>query len=198
MTLRRVILRLTAILLTFLIGLRATADIEMTVEFFDGFDDAIQGGKRKQALTHALSIWSAALTGTIPVNVHAKFADLGAPGPAATAGATLWDFTTNGLPDTFYPAALLSQLDGQSRTPSTGEFAGFHIKMEFNVNTDFYYGLDQSGPLNMTDFLTVVLHELGHGLGFQSRVTASGSLFSSAFDLRPKAACRSLRTASLL
>ncbi|MFM6745837.1 MAG: Calx-beta domain-containing protein, partial [Dolichospermum sp.] len=37
---------------------------------------------------------------------------------------------------------------------------------EFNSNFNWYYGLDNNVPTNQISFVSVVLHELGHGLGF--------------------------------
>jgi hypothetical protein len=37
--------------------------------------------------------------------------------------------------------------------------------------TRWYYGLDANAPFGREDFATVVIHELAHGLGFQSFVT---------------------------
>lgn len=130
MTPRRVILILTAILLTFLVSLRATADIEMTVDFFDGFDDPIQGAKRKQALMHALSIWSAALTGTIPVNVHAKFAALGAPGPAGTQAIP---FNTLGEVIVLVDVGGTINIKGDTATSNTAEMPTINQDVTLNA-----------------------------------------------------------------
>ena len=40
-------------------------------------------------------------------------------------------------------------------------------------NTNWYYGIDGNKPSNSFGLLTVVLHEIGHGLGFQTFVDIS-------------------------
>ncbi len=47
----------------------------------------------------------------------------------------------------------------------------------------WYYGLDANPPINGIDFVTTVLHEIGHGLGFQSFVNlATGEKFAGLDD----------------
>jgi hypothetical protein len=77
------------------------------------------------------------------------------------------------FPDTFYPIALAEALSG---TNLNG--AGVEINATFNSDVDgptcfgsksFYYGIEPGGPPSSAlAFFPVVLHELGHGLGFSS------------------------------
>src|SRR5262249_28191761 len=47
----------------------------------------------------------------------------------------------------------------------------------------WYYGLDANPPAGTTDFVTVVLHELGHGLGFRTFVNlATGAKLMGSDD----------------
>ncbi|MFM6779541.1 MAG: hypothetical protein ACKPKU_00160, partial [Dolichospermum sp.] len=52
-------------------------------------------------------------------------------------------------------------LAGQDLDPTASD-----IGAEFNSNFNWYYGLDNNVPTNQISFVSVVLHELGHGLGF--------------------------------
>jgi hypothetical protein len=45
----------------------------------------------------------------------------------------------------------------------------------------FYYGFDNSTPGGTVNLLVVLLHEMGHGLGFQSFVNGSTGAFASGF-----------------
>jgi hypothetical protein len=83
------------------------------------------------------------------------------------------DFVGAPHPGTWYPQALANSLRGQDVSPeSTDITATFNS----NINGDpdciggasWYYGLDGNPPAGDYDFVTVVMHEIGHGLGFQT------------------------------
>ncbi|MCV4861173.1 hypothetical protein OFB63_34505, partial [Escherichia coli] len=67
------------------------------------------------------------------------------------------------------------------------------INSTFNTNVDneclgtgtrFYYGFDNAVPPGRINLLVVVLHEMGHGLGFQTFVNGTtGQYFSSFPDI---------------
>ena len=42
----------------------------------------------------------------------------------------------------------------------------YDIVANFNSNVDWYYGTDMNCPDTLYDLVTVVMHEIGHGLGF--------------------------------
>ncbi|NJO00602.1 MAG: T9SS type A sorting domain-containing protein [Bacteroidia bacterium] len=64
--------------------------------------------------------------------------------------------------DVFYPAALANALAGRDLEANLPD-----IVARFNQNrADWYFGLDGNPPPGAFDFVTVVLHELGHGMGF--------------------------------
>ena len=46
----------------------------------------------------------------------------------------------------------------------------------------WYYGLNANPPSGALDFVSVVLHELGHGLGFQSFVTLQSGVKLAGLD----------------
>lgn len=149
----------------------------------------------RAAFQAAVDIWADHLTSEATVRVQASFADLGAcesgqPCVLGSAGPFLLAFNPTGLPpeiraETFYPFALGDALAGfdlfpveddpdtpqdetrdDPNTPQDESF-GADIFSRFNSSYDrFYFGTDGNTPGNQIDFLTVVLHELGHGLGF--------------------------------
>ncbi len=43
---------------------------------------------------------------------------------------------------------------------------GFDMYITYNLNYDWYYGTDGNTPSNQMDLMSVVLHEIGHGLNF--------------------------------
>ena len=51
----------------------------------------------------------------------------------------------------------------------------YDIIVQMNADAPFYYGTDGLTPNNRFDFTSVVMHELVHGLGFESRISCSAS-----------------------
>jgi hypothetical protein len=97
------------------------------------------------------------------------------------------DFAGAPLPATYYPVALANKLAGTDLQASTSD-----ISMQFNsdlgkptclAGSGWYYGLDnQHGALS--DLVTVLLHEIGHGLGFLTQVSLdSGAEFLGRPDI---------------
>ncbi len=108
-----------------------------------------------------------------PLGGTASSAQLGAAGP----NFGLWNFTNAPLASTVYPQPLANSLAGVDLVTSSNAPPGSDpndISATFNSEvdgptvlgpTDFYYGFDGLAGSDV-DFITVALHELGHGLGF--------------------------------
>ncbi len=160
--------------------LGATAlDVEVAYETSPfpilGFNDPALGAERQAAFQKAVDIWETHLQGTITVRIDARFIKFGAPPPLAGGIPTSASANLSGLPlsQTWYYSALASQLRGVSSPASSGPYAGFHmaIAVEDSFNTGpvgsgiWYYGLDGNPPGSDYDFVSAMLHELGHCLG---------------------------------
>jgi hypothetical protein len=133
------------------------------------------GEQRLIAFTHAANIWGASLDSAVPIRIGASFE----PRPCTATGAVLgsagaveifYDFDNAPLAGTWYSSALAAKLAGVDVTNQN------HIRARFNselgkpgclTGTSFYLGLDANeGP--DIDFVATLLHEMGHGLGFQT------------------------------
>jgi hypothetical protein len=124
-----------------------------------------RGQQRLNVFQHAAEIWESELHPTNDIIVQAAFDPLG-PNVLGQAGTSfiIRDFPGAELPNTWYPMALADQLAGQDLGPGLPD-----IVAQFSSNFVFYFGFDNNeGPL--VDLLPVVLHELGHGLGFANFV----------------------------
>ncbi len=147
---------------------------------------ATLGAQRQNLFTFAAGIWSAYLDSSVPVKVSAKFDSISpcssTGGVLGSAGAaTFYRDFTNAVPGTWYPVALANKISGIDRNGTTAE-----INAQFNSDVDsgclgsgsrFYYGLDNTTPPNTVNLLVVLLHEMGHGLGFLSLANgADGSM----------------------
>ena len=135
------------------------------------------GEQRLIAFTHAANIWGKTLTSKTPIVINAQFRPLACTATGATlgsAGATqiFADFPGAIKPGTLYSYALANKLYGSeiSDTPGAQINANFNSnlgKPGCLTNTYFYLGLDSNHGANI-DFVTVLLHEMGHGVGFQT------------------------------
>ncbi len=124
------------------------------------------GRARLNAFQHAANIWGRALRSNVPIRVEAQMNPL----PANVLGAAgalnnFRDFTNAPVANTWHPVALANSLANMDIDPSRND-----IRAQFSSTHAFYFGLDGRAPSNQHDFVTVVLHEIGHGLGFATLV----------------------------
>ncbi|MBV9242370.1 MAG: hypothetical protein JO314_10215, partial [Acidobacteria bacterium] len=175
----------------------------------EGFNDATpmspEGGNsgttlgqlRLNLFNQAAAIWGAFLDSRVPINVKSQFNSLT---PCTTSGGVLGsaganeiyrDFTGAEFTGTWYSVAETNKITGSDANadPTTG----FDINATFNSDVDtgclgtgtrFYYGFDNATPAGRINLLVVLLHEMGHGLGFQTFVnTATGANASGFTDV---------------
>ncbi len=137
----------------------------------------------KNSFQAAVDIWASLLQSSVTINVLARWRSIpsNTPGLITLAQATWGTVHLNfdGAPklNIWYPAALAEKLAGKnlnSTTLNPATFEGFDIIATFN--SDVTWNFTASTPqANKTHMTTVVLHELGHGLGFtDSYDVASG------------------------
>ncbi|CAM2009735.1 M43 family zinc metalloprotease [Acanthopleuribacter pedis] len=136
------------------------------------------GTQRLQVFERAAQIWGGLINSSVQIKVEARFdaltcssssAVLGAAGPKTVAR----DFPNAGFASTWYHIALANAIAGSDLNNGNHIVATFNSSIDNNngclANTNWYYGLDGNNGNNM-DLLTVVLHELGHGLGVSTFV----------------------------
>lgn len=146
---------------------------------YNGFSAAA-----KAAFQRAVNIWAGQLTSSVPITVSATFQPLGTnvlgqAGPGNFAR----DFSGAPRTGTWYAIALANKRHGSRLISSPDIFAAFSSNFPA-----WHFGTGPA-PAGKADFTSVVLHELGHGLGFLGfgRVTSgAGSVklasFPSAYD----------------
>ncbi len=129
------------------------------------------------AFQYAVDIWATVVSSPVPVTVDANFQALNG-NALGFAGATNSFRNFSGAPqnNVFYPTALANSLAGTELNPSSA-----NIFCTFNSNVNWYYGTDGNTPSGQYDFVTVVLHELAHGLGFFGSVQQVEGSFTYGF-----------------
>ncbi|MFY9609083.1 MAG: PA domain-containing protein [Blastocatellia bacterium] len=144
-----------------------------------------RGQQRLIAFQFAADLWGATLDSNVQVFVTAAFNPLGA-NVLGSAGATfvfsdfggVFPFPGAQFGNTWYHSALADKRRGAELNPGFAD-----INAQFSSNFNFYLGLDNNhGAQN--DLVVVVLHELGHGLGFSAFVnSSSGNNFAGRTDI---------------
>jgi hypothetical protein len=149
-------------------GLRAAATT-ITVTYDAGFN---ANPAAKAAFQAAVDVWKAKLTTTVPIVIDASFTALPS-GVLGSAGPTalIRNFTGAPTTNTFYPIATANALAGSDLLPGEADIVA-HFSSAWPT---FYFGTD-GHPGSNIDFMSVVLHEIGHGLGFLGTMQVSGGL----------------------
>ncbi len=134
-----------------------------------------RGAQRIAALQQVGQIWGSFLVSNVPIRVTVQFNPLGSS-VLATAGPLdiEQNFTNAPQSNIWYPIALANSLAGFDLEPSN-----FDIIVTGSSDANFYYGFDSNTPPGKTNFIDVMLHELGHGLGFVSYANLSTGAFPS-------------------
>lgn len=180
------------------LGWRGGNDLQTEVEFTDpdgfGFNDDELGPERRDALEAVLDVWGAALGNNAPVVIDASFEELRCdPNEGAVlafAGPTTVFRDFEGAePDTWYPGPVAESIAGRDLSSDDGA----DIRVTFNSAIDegclgpgtrWFYGTEGEIPAGTAPFVSVGLHELGHGLGFVSLTDAeTGELFGGFPDI---------------
>lgn len=118
------------------------------------------------AFQFAVDIWSNNIESSVPIRVDANFEELDTNVLGSAGPAGFFTLTGDGvLPNTAYPIALTEKLIGQDVDGPDGTSNDINATFT-NVANTFYFETDGNTFTNRIDFVTVVLHELGHGLGF--------------------------------
>ncbi|HET9208747.1 MAG TPA: hypothetical protein VFR03_00025, partial [Thermoanaerobaculia bacterium] len=144
---------------------------------------ATSGGARLQAVQFAASLVGNLLNSPVPIRIGVRFDSLGGSATSALLGhggpVTLYhDFPGAPRPSTWYPVALANKLAGTDLDNGIGN----DIELVLNSDVDgpvvlgahrFYYGFDGAVPAGDVSLVTVAVHEILHGLGFNTSLDLS-------------------------
>ncbi|MEA2164064.1 MAG: hypothetical protein QOK37_2191 [Thermoanaerobaculia bacterium] len=147
------------------------------------------GQQRLNVFQRAADIWGALIDSRVDIRVDASFASLDCTSTSAvlgSAGATkiVRNFDNAPQQDVWYPIALANAIAGKDLSEGSA-----HIRAKFNSQIDlpiclggrgWYYGFDGKHG-GQEDLLVVLLHELGHGLGFAGITNGTTGIMNGNF-----------------
>jgi hypothetical protein len=155
-----------------------------------GNNGTTRGAQRLNLFNFAADIWGAFLDSSVPTNIDSNFDPLT---PCTTSGGVLGsagtinifrDFPNATAPGTWHHSALANKRTGSDQSPGSEMRARFNSDIDngcLGAGTRFYYGLNNSTPAGRINLLIVLLHEMGHGLGFSSFASGTTGALNGGF-----------------
>ena len=129
---------------------------------YTGFTD-----EARQAFQYAVDIWNSLIRSPVPIWIDATFTDFGGyeDGGIILGGAQPTAWKSSRALNLWFVDALADQRAGRDLADGEPD-----IITRFNSHEDvnWYFGTDGNTPPGKTDFVSTVIHEIAHGLGFFS------------------------------
>ena len=128
----------------------------------------------KAAYQAAANIWAETIQSAVPIRIKACWASFGGSTLGYAGGGNLYlDFPNAPKANTWYAEPLANALSSTDRSATS-----YDIHITFNGNFPWYHGTDGNTPAGQYDLVSVVLHEIGHGLnlaGFMDYASGEGA-----------------------
>lgn len=155
------------------------------------------GEQRRIAYQYAMDAWGTVLQSDVEIKVYASFARLTCTATGGTLGQAGPNWIVNDFPgsrpNTLYHSALGDAIAGEDLVPDPADpadifsqFNGDLGKPDCLAGSGWYLGLDGKTPEGKINFLNVVMHEIGHGLGasgFLNKITGVLGLGTGLTDV---------------
>ena len=153
------------------------------------------GQQRQNVIHFAARLLEQIIDSNIPITIDAEFDSLSCTASMATLGfggpsTVHFGNASSNYPfaNTYYVQALANNITGNDLSSSSDITLTFNSDIDNNDNClnnrNWYYGLDGSPSGQDIDFLSTVLHETIHGLGFLTLANIStGSRFNNRDDI---------------
>ena len=140
---------------------RATFEIDYT-----GFTS-----ESRPAFQAAVDIWSTMIESPQTIRIAASFEPLGTDVLGSAGAGGLRALGPGTVPNTWYGLPLYDALTGTNLDGNSPDIVA-RFSSTFGR---WYYGLDGNPGASEVDFVTVVLHEIGHGLGVFGSATVENN-----------------------
>ncbi len=123
------------------------------------------------AFQTAVDLWAQFIESDVPITIEATWAPLGTNVLGSAGPLVVRDFNRAPVSGTWYPLALANALAGRDLAPDKPD-----ITATFSSTFErWYFGTDGLPPSDQVDLVTIVLHEIGHGLGFIGSFDVNGN-----------------------
>lgn len=138
------------------------------------------------AFEYAVSIWEDLLISGVPIDVDVSYEPLEPGVLGGTSTALEYNFDNAPMRWVFYPSSLAESIAAIELNGAEPD-----ITMVLSSEIPWYFGIDGEPASSEFDFVSVVLHELAHGLGYTHTMNVNsegeGSWgISLLFRTRPK------------
>jgi hypothetical protein len=138
--------------------------------YYTGFPDAA-----RVAFNYAVSILESVLPSDTRLSILANWQKIPSEGTLGQTGVTgfVAGWGINALnPRAYYPVGLAEKIAGHNiNEDSVGD-----LVLTLNSSVRWYLGIDGATPSTNYDLVTVVLHEICHGLGFYDSMNTNGTI----------------------
>ncbi len=146
-----------------------TTEQSQFIVTYTGFTD-----EAKEAFQYAVDIWDSLIRSPVPIRIDASFTDFDGyeDGRIILGGARPAGWKSPRSLDLWFPEALADKRASRDLADDEPD-----IITRFNSHEDanWYFGTDGNTPSGKKDFVSAVLHEIAHGLGFTSFATVENS-----------------------
>lgn len=121
----------------------------------------------RAAISAAAEVWAQNFTSPVPVKVKIQWERQSNIGILAAAAPGKFHNNFKNIPDNdlWYASALADSIAGEDIEPTIPEIS---IRINSANAAMLYLGTDGNCPRNKYDLVSMILHEMGHGLGFLS------------------------------
>lgn len=160
---------------------------EFEIDYINACEENTWPAEARNAFEYALDVWSTHLNSSVPIRVSASWVSLQCDDERCvlgSAGPTLVfrDFGAGSEPGTFYTIAQASAMTGRdlvTESQDSNNPTDYDIVVNMNCNyPNWYFDTDANTPAGTIDFVTVNLHEIGHGIGFIGSMSVDGTIGS--------------------
>ena len=140
---------------------------------YNGFTPEAQA-----AFQRAIDIWSSLLITTVPIEIEASFTTFEEEDTLGAARPSSWRCTAS--LNICLPLGLINQIRSEDLDPDDPD-----ILVTMSSSEDWYFELDGQPGEDQFDFVSVVLHEIGHGLGFYDSFKIDESTEEAEYGIGP-------------
>ena len=143
-----------------------TGEQEPVLTLFQVEYDANVPAEAQIVINYALLLWQNLIDSEVPIQVHVTWVSEFEDDNALATASSSFHLMVNKdslLPERFEPIVIANRKAKYDLYPGSND-----IDISVIADAPFYYGIDGNCPTNQYDLVTIILHEVAHGLGFAS------------------------------